>query len=192
MRTSILVPIRVTVLPMVGALMFLGCSEAPTAVPPPSEGHIAGNPVVASATGAGHFQNLLHRRTFSFSAVRRHDGSVYGQFQGFNRAFGNRLEGIVTCIGTRSGNIAYIGGIVKTATRPSRIGTDAIFTVVDHGEGASSPADQISFLFANLPTGFATAYCDDPFDLPGGLNDILNGNIQVNAQGGGRPRQRRQ
>ena len=43
MRTSILVAIRVTVLPMVGALLFLGCSEAPTAVPPPSEGHVAGS-----------------------------------------------------------------------------------------------------------------------------------------------------
>ncbi len=161
-----------------------GQEESSLTAPSPSF-TVAGNPVVASASGAGHFI-AGSRRTFSFTAQRHYDGTVKGRFQVNRRDLGTRVQGTVTCITVEGdGKTARIGGIVTSSSNPARIGLDAVFTVVDNSEGPQSPADQTTFVALTSPStvAFHCATGIDPGAF-GGLFDILSGNIQVDQQGG--------
>lgn len=131
--------------------------------------------VVARATGSGHYRagadNLL--RTFSFSAIKRADGHVTGQFQMNNRARDVQAHGTVTCLAI-VGNGALIGGVVESvrAGGPTsiEIGQARAWLVVDNGEGGDEEPDRIS--------GFRPL---DNCEIwpPWGTSAIEAGNIQI-------------
>ncbi len=94
-------------------LLVLACDtgqESSVTAPSPSF-TVVGNPVVASASGSGHFEIGGALRTFSFTAQRQYDGTVHGRFQ-LNAFGGARFQGTVTCITVEGdGKTARIGGI---------------------------------------------------------------------------------
>ncbi len=124
-------------------------------------------------TGSGHFTRGGQLRTFSFSAVKRADGTVTGEWQRFARAAGAKAHGDVTCF-TVAGNQAWLGGVVeRTTTIPGEVG----WTVIDNGEGANSAPDQISLQNVGGGPGFADAFCGA--QPPRTMFDIEKGNIQI-------------
>ena len=143
----------------------------------PSLDRDGGGRVVQSATGAGHFTIGGELRTFAFTAQKHADGSVTGQYQLINRASDARVHGEVTCLSV-VGNRAWIGGVQKNGSEGFPEGLENGFRVVDNGEGANDPPDQLSLMFVNAPPGFAQAYCNARPAAPP-LFPIEGGNIQV-------------
>ncbi len=153
------------------ALAALGCEPiATTDVDAPQ---FSTGRVVESVTGSGHFTRGGQLRTFSFSAVKRADGTVTGEWQRFARAIGAKAHGDVTCF-TINGNQVWLGGVVeRTTTIPGEVA----WTVIDNGEGANSAADQISLQSVGGGPGFADAFCGA--QPPRTMFDIEKGNIQI-------------
>lgn len=136
-----------------------------------------GGRVVESVTGSGHITVADEWRTFSFAANKAADGTVAGEFQAFNRAFVAKVHGRITCF-TIVANEAWIGGVLERSDNPGLVGLAARWRVVDNGEGARAPADQISQIPLGAPGGAEQAYCaDTPAFLP--LIDVEAGNIQI-------------
>ena len=138
-------------------LAVLACTEAPTAVVLDEEPLLAKNGVMHSATGSGHITTTA-RRTFTFSANQRADGTTTGQF---NLVIHNdtmiRIHAEVTCMSV-AGNRAWVGGVVKSASNPDWVGLETAWAVEDGGKNGQ---DMIGLM--NVPTafpGFAQAICD--------------------------------
>lgn len=159
---------------VMGALAVSGCEPiGPTDVDAP-QFKVAR--VIESVTGSGHFTDVrgdAQLRTFSFNAVKRADGTVTGEWQRLNRSLDAKAHGDVTCF-TIAGNQAWLGGVVeRTTTVPGGV----FWTVVDNGEGANSPPDQISLQLVGRSQEDVDLFCD--IQLPRPVVDIEAGNIKV-------------
>jgi len=130
--------------------------------------------VVESARGGGHWHVApTALRTFAFTAKKRADGTVQGQYQINNRdVSGSKEHGTVTCLAV-DGDEAWIGGVITHSSIPDREGMRRVFQVVDRGEGSGDPPDQASMLIM----GATAAECHTmPWLAP---QDLEGGNIQV-------------
>ena len=191
---------------------FLACEESPTSIDSvadvqtaPQLSADAGNPVVLSVRGSGHVVgpkgSLTEpgKRTFSFTAKRRADGTTTGHTQ-LKTPLGQRQNGRVYCMADLGGgNIAIIAeGLQRVPENqpPNSLGAYGVpdaerpgnhalfFTVRDNGEGSNAPADQITGA-TNTTLGFANGLCaagaSHPLAglAPAFLVDIDAGNIQV-------------
>jgi hypothetical protein len=94
-------------------------------------------------------------------------------------------KGRVTCFTVEAdGKTARIGGVVESASNPENIGTEAVWTVVDNGEGANAPRDEATDLRFSLfdpEFSFAAFHCDvgfSPEDF-GTFGETLRANVQV-------------
>ena len=127
------------------------------------------------------------KRQFSFNAQRRPDGTVRGQAQLINPAFGGsgdnnapyQLHMDISCMNV-VGNIAIMGGTTKR-TNDANLVDAAYFTVQDNGEPGKG-RDKISrvFFFDDDPTTEGDpqlCLLTGPNDFP--LEEIEAGNIQV-------------
>lgn len=137
---------------------------------PPTEAVAAGK-VVNSATGAGHLIISGERRTFAFAAVQDDSGVTVGQAQFQSRQTGQRVHVAVDCL-LVAGNIATMSGVITQSNNEAIVGLNAVFRVVDNGEGKKDPKDDISLAF---PTAVNT--CLSAFNPT--LFPIRNGNVQV-------------
>lgn len=175
-----------TSLVFLAAMLGAGC-EAATTVPqlatPRAVLSIAPQMVVRSVTGTGHVDVPVDGsdvfRNFSFTALERADGSVSGQFEFQARHVPIRVHGRVTCL-TIVGNAAWLGGVVEQVSDPPFItppGTPVRWRVVDNGQGAVSPPDQVSG-FGPAPGGDELAYCATTPAAPL-LLEVARGNLQV-------------
>ena len=154
---------------------LLACEPVlqPEANSPNLASHGGAGRVVEQVTGSGQFTRGGQLRTFSFSAVKRADGTVTGEWQRFARAIGAKAHGDVTCF-TINGNQVWLGGVVeRTTTVPGEVA----WTVIDNGEGASSAPDQISLQSVGGGPGFADLLC--AAQLPRPMFDVEKGNIQI-------------
>ncbi len=162
---------------LVVPLVMLGCSgdiptDADAAVTPASPlfAHGAGNPVVVSVRGAGHFTSSAFPpmqpeledgwRNFSFNANKRADESLTGQMQFRNRESEVIYHGDVICL-----EPIILEGLENTyavATRDRRVRDPviptalgfAVWAVQDNGQGANDPPDALTFtaMFDNEDT----------------------------------------
>ncbi len=128
------------------------------------------------ASGHGNLTTGGELRTFSFSAVTHSDGSVTGEAELKSRASGTVIHAQLNCL-TVVGHQAYIGGIVTNATNPAFVGKPAVFSVIDNGEGAGAPPDQLSLFvtFVNPPS----EDCNGATNHSQTMHPIEAGNIQV-------------
>jgi hypothetical protein len=177
-----------------GSIAVPAC-DSPTRPPAdPASFAVAGNRVVASATGGGHY--LLGGALdikFSFSAVSRANGGASGQFRQ-SVAFDDdvvEFHGAVTCLTTDPVNgRAWIGGVItaNTSTAPDfigpifEVGRDVWFRVLDGGEGAGA-VDRSTFLGFEGGGGIITSaeYCAAQI-WPAGdarTHPVTSGDIQV-------------
>jgi len=193
--------------------LLLACDESPTspdsqdqASAAPELAAYAANPVVLSASGSGHVVGPVGpiteagRRTFSFTAQQRQDGTTTGNFE-YRTGSGQRQNGRVFCMADLGDGLLAIGaegtqrvpenqppnqlgGLgVPDAERPDNHGV--FFVVRDNGEGANASApDQITGA-ANTTLGFVNGICvlgaNHPLVpyVPAFLVDVESGNIQV-------------
>jgi hypothetical protein len=125
---------------------------------------------------------------FSFHAHHLGNGHVEGRWQLrdiFADGFREVAAGRVTCFTVEAdGRTARIGGITERATNPVNIGFDAVWIVVDNGEGAHAPPDQstdLRFGPATLPPGAAATHCEVGFppEAFGTFGENVRANVQV-------------
>ncbi|HEX2028340.1 MAG TPA: hypothetical protein VHF25_10115 [Nitriliruptorales bacterium] len=124
------------VLPLAGLLVSLTLL-APTAA-------ADGNP-----SASGHANITVgdgQTRTFSFTAVRRPDGTVTGQAVVNNPSFPIRVRSRIDCLAFVGDRIAIASGPITQSSDPSTIavGRIAVFAVEDNGEGGHPPPDRIT------------------------------------------------
>ena len=127
----------------------------------------------ARASGSGHIADGP-RRTFSFTAVERTNGTVGGQAQLYARSFPAKVHMKVTCLRV-VGSIAYVSGFNTNADPDVFEGIWAIFAAQDNGEGAAAPPDRITQFHPAAIQGPDACLSESPADWM----DVLNGNIQV-------------
>jgi len=154
---------RFTSLAVVAATaIFVACDESPTSLDSqdqtlaaPQLDAEAGNPAVLSARGSAHgvyeFIQGTGRRTFSFNALERADGSVSGQIEVHNLAGdGNGLHGEIVCMNDWAEGIVVLAARVTTygtfteGQIPNFAGGYGVFAVRDNGEGAAAQPDQFT------------------------------------------------
>lgn len=170
------------------SLALLGCDPGDDTVLAPGigpglepDGSLAPAGVEASATGSGHYTSGGELRTLGFSAVRRADGSVSGEYHVVIHAVDRFFHVSVTCLSVRN-DTAWIAGIVDRTDHPViREGTVSYFWAVDGGEGPDA-VDKVSTARINDRPGedqrFCTLMPDEAFSgLPG--NVVEHGNVQV-------------
>ncbi len=155
----------------------------------------AENPVIHSATGAGHQDDVdaatgeVFNRTFSFSAVQYADGTAEGNAQIASRKF--QQDGRELVIHMRidclhvlpDGKTAQLSGVITRTSFPfaeAPVGEVHRFTVQDNGEPGAG-VDR----FSGVPPNPLARDCDDPdFGQPqparvAPTRTVNRGNIQV-------------
>ena len=155
----------------------------------------ADNPVVHSATGSGHQDDVdvatgeVFNRTFSFSAVQYADGMAEGNAQIASRKFqlDNRelvVHMSIDCLSVLAdGKTARLSGVITRTSFPfleAPVGEIHRFTVQDNGEPGAG-VDK----FSGVPPNPDARECDHPdFGSPAPARvaptrTVNRGNIQV-------------
>lgn len=187
---------RLSLLPMIVSLtgaLSLACSDRSDLTQP---GVASSAPAFARASHSsvsGHierdFSDLgVPLEKFSFHAHYLGNGEVEGRWHVVDFFADGTKEvtrGRVTCFTVEAdGKTARIGGITEAATNPVNVDFDAVWTVVDNGEGKNAPPDQatdLRFGPVNLFPGAAGVHCEEGFppELFGTFGDNLRANVQV-------------
>jgi hypothetical protein len=115
-----------------------------------------------------------------FNARQTADGSVHGKwhYQFHSRKPGGRIMAEVVCLSV-VGNSAWLGGRAIQAVNPGNVGKWFGLRVVDNGEGANDPPDQMTrSQWFGVNEFMAWDMCEQmPTDHE--LQDIPKGNIQI-------------
>jgi hypothetical protein len=139
-------------------------------------------------SASGHIERDLGGvlEKYSFNAHNLGNSKIGGRFNVrdiFPDGSGKDVaKGSVTCFTVEpDGKTARMGGIVESATNPDFVGTDAVWTVVDNGEGQKDPPDQGTDLRWALPPGYAEFHCTVGFppEAFGTFGFSGRGNVQV-------------
>jgi hypothetical protein len=181
---------------LVPLVVVLACSDHPTGPglgPEMQVGHepgvVAADPagsgsVISSVTGSGHLFSPVAGawRTFTINATKDGTGAVHGHFQW--RAHlgggGSKVSGSVICFSV-DGNQAWLAVLFEKAAGEQNIGKWASIWVVDHGQGAGAPPDELGIRWRGLPDGDFDPheFCSERWtDLE--LLPVESGNFQVN------------
>jgi hypothetical protein len=136
--------------------------------------------IIEVASGSAHRSALGAPVILSFSATKRADGTVSGQY--YFRAIGTDpdqwLRVRVTCMTVVDGNKAWVAGITEDAFLPVLIGRVSYFYAFDNGEGATDAPDVVSLVRANDVDGADEEFCTElPTVLPSA--DVLHGNVNI-------------
>ena len=148
--------------------------------PSPDFAGRGGGGVVEKVTGAGNFTDPAGNfRTFAFTAQRRADGSVHGQWERVNHrenASETKSHGRITCF-TIVDNRVWLGGFATSGRLSTPPNNEVSWDVIDNGQGANSPADQISLQGVGRVPGHADFRCALQFLRT--MFDIEAGNIKI-------------
>lgn len=140
--------------------------------------------IVAHAAGAGHRDALDQPVILNFSATRRTDGALQGQF--YFRALGTDPDQVlrvnVTCLTVVDGNRAWVGGIIEDAFLPNLIGLSAFFFAADNGEGEGAEPDLVSRVVV-AAAGAEQVFCNNAPALPAAVLpiEVLRGNVNIDG-----------
>jgi hypothetical protein len=186
---------RSSLLPMIASLtgaLALACGDQSGLTQPAVTSSIPAFARASQASVSGHIERDFSElgtpvEKFSFHANYLGNGRVEGRWQLLDFfADGSKevTRGRVTCFTVEAdGRTARIGGITEAATNPVNIGFDAIWTVVDNGEGANAPPDQATDLRygITLPLGIAATHCEEGFppEAFGTFGESVRANVQV-------------
>lgn len=167
--------------------VLVGCTSSselnPTApMSPASEASFAASGAQERVTGHANivlpgFGDAVQR--YSQSAIRHADGTVSGQFELKSEQDGGlRIHGDVFCF-TIVGNTARLAGrIDQSDIAFAPVGSYAVWTIIDNGQGSRSPPDLTSDFFVGLNEATATFHCAVGFNLAPFI-PVLSGNLQV-------------
>ena len=170
------------------ATLLTSCGSDPT-----SSGGLGAELAGSSGPSAsGHIERDIEGcclEKYSFNAHYLGDGSVHGRFN-VRDIFADGSEkivakGRVTCFTVEAdGKTARMGGVVESGSDPGFVGTEAVWTVRDNGEGTKDPPDQGTDLRWGLldpDFDFAPFHCAVGFppDDFGTFGLSGRGNVQV-------------
>jgi hypothetical protein len=145
----------------------------------------------AGPAASGHVEHEIEgccTEKYSFQAHYLGDGSLQGSFNvrdlftdGSEKAF---AKGRVTCFTIDpDGKTARLGGVVEAGNPVEAVGTEAIWTVRDNGEGQMDPRDEASDLIWGIPPVFNAAGRNCAGAIPlsrfNVFGLIARGNVQV-------------
>ncbi len=124
---------------------------------------------------------------YSFTAVQHSDGSVTGEFNvydNYDTPLRIVAHGHVICFTIQpDGKTAWLGGVVDQSIYTGRdlAGTEAVWNVVDNGEGTNSPPDEATDLsFGWDPShGYALNNCENGDSPVSFFGPLVRGNVQV-------------
>ena len=173
--------------------LALGCGDQPVPTQPTVGAFARASSRASGASVSGHVERDFSDlgtpvEKFSFHAQHLSNGRTRGRFHVIDfLADGGKIvaSGRITCFTVETdGKTARIGGVVDADRRPEVVGTEAVWTVVDHGEGARAPRDQATDLrWGLLAEGFSFAafHCEVGFppDDFGTFGENLRANVQV-------------
>lgn len=165
--------------------LFTGCQQEDLQVPQDENLVVTTNETQTRAPGpfaGGHGTVSLENfpiegegfRHFTFHAREKNNGNVEG-------------NGVLTYIGgvefssfdidclVVDGNVAWMSGVVTRDRLPELVGQLCAFRVVDNGEGAGAPPDELSILYYGTDPAVYT--CVNTLLVP--VYPIEGGNIQV-------------
>jgi len=91
-------------------------------------------PPVHSARGGGTLQVGDVLDTIAFTAEVDADGNVKGEAEVQRRDHNEDFHVVIDCLSV-SGNQAWLGGTITSASDPNRVGDHTQFSVIDNGEG---------------------------------------------------------
>jgi hypothetical protein len=92
-----------------------------------------------SAKGKGDFMMNGNVRTFSFKAIKRHNGVVTGRAKVHNLATGTVVDMAVDCLSFVAPNSVVVSGTIKKSNVSNLVGQTGIFQAQDNGKGNSQP-----------------------------------------------------
>jgi hypothetical protein len=171
---------------LLSVALLTSCGTDPTRQSDTGAPEFAGGGSGPSASGhiERDFGAVLEK--YSFGAHYLGNSEVGGRFNVRDIfADGSSHEvakGSVTCFTVEAdGRTARMGGTVESASTPDFVGTDAVWTVVDNGEGSNDPEDEGTDLRWGLPPGFAEFHCTVGFppEAFGTFGLSGRGNVQV-------------
>ena len=181
------------------ALILAACSsQSEPTVPRPTKASLAANGVEVSASGGGIIDlsaAAVGDAHFTFTAIRKSDGTVLGNFHERRERDGLVIDfaGTVTCLTVEPTlRRARIGGVIteNNSTDPAfltqnhQVGDDVWFRVVDGGEGADAADGSTVYGFKPTLVNTSAEYCALPFTglpwwNPATTFPLTGGNIQV-------------
>lgn len=168
--------------PLLFAGFAVACAEEPATAPVrPLDAPVAASQVVQAVRGSGHLMVGGELRTFTFSAQRRADGSVSGEFQIIARAVDRVVHGRITCLRVL-GSAAWMGGVIERDDSGVSTGAQARFRVVDLAQQPGGSPDLMSLLAFSFAPGFAQTYCNNAPPAPA-LLPTQQGEITVSQPG---------
>jgi hypothetical protein len=123
---------------------------------------------------------------YSFIAHILGNGAFQGRFE-VRDVFADGSEalkarGSVRCLTVEpDGRTARMGGVVDGSNDPELVGTEALWTVRDNGEGQNDPRDQATDLRFGQPPGVAEFHCavGVPPEAFGTFGENERANVQV-------------
>lgn len=149
---------------------------------PATEASLAASGAQQQVTGHANivlpgFGDAVQR--YSQSAIRHADGTVSGQFELKSEQDGGlRIHGDVFCF-TIVGNTARLAGRVDQSDIDfAPVGSYAVWTIIDNGQGNRSPPDLTSDFFVGFNEAAAAFHCAVGINL-GAFLPVLSGNLQV-------------
>lgn len=157
------------------------------------------NPAVEVSVSGGGIIDLsaagVGDAYFAFNAVRKADGSVYGNFHERRERAGLTIEfvGVVTCVTVDPVlGRARVGGVIteNRSTDPAflttnhEVGDDVWFRVQDGGEGSGTSDGSTVYGFKPTLVNTSLEYCALPFTglpwwNPATTFPLRSGNIQI-------------
>ncbi len=182
---------RSRVAPLLVVAFFLGCDPGRPAtvvgVRSPAQALQFDLAATPGQSASGHVEHDFTEfgvpiEKYSFTAVRQPDGSVAGRFQVrdvFVEGGQMTVEGAVVCLTILpDGKTARVGGVIDLSSEASFVGRDALWTVIDNGEGANSAPDDATDLRFGPSPGTAVFHCSTGINLPT-LGPNMRGDVQV-------------
>jgi len=173
---------------LVSALV-LGCGDQSGLTQPGLSSSAPNFARASTSSVSGHIERDLTDfgvlEKYSFHAHYLGNGRVEGRWlvvDFYTDGHKEVAKGHVTCFTVESdGKTARIGGITEAATNPVNVGGDAVWIVVDNGEGANAPEDRATDLRYGQPAGTTAAHCEVGFppEAFGTFGETVRANVQV-------------
>jgi hypothetical protein len=95
-----------------------------------------------SAKGKGDFMMNGNVRTFSFKAIKRHNGVVTGRAKVHNLATGTVVDMAIDCLNFVAPNTVLVSGTIKKSNVSNLVGQTGLFQAQDNGKGSDKAHDK--------------------------------------------------
>jgi hypothetical protein len=94
-----------------------------------------------SAKGKGDFMMSGNLRTFSFHAIKHHNGDVTGKAKVHNLASGTVVHVAIDCLSFVTTNTVLVSGTITESNVPTLVGQTGVFEAQDNGKDTKAKGE---------------------------------------------------